>query len=251
MVLPDPDGIQPWMLPLILAYCRIQGCILVIPAYSAQMLPARIKVSLAIALTPLFATAFPGPVHVASLQGLALLVMGEVLVGLLIGGLVRLTALALEVAGTAIASTASLSQIVGVSNEYAPHPVGNLLNIAGFGLLMVLGYPLMVCDLIQQSMIIKPAGAWPNADGLVAATVGIVASSFQLALILAAPFVLGGFLYQALSGVISKVMPSLPIVFIGAPAAILLALLGLALLTNGILSVWADAVLSFTLPDLR
>ena len=42
---------------------------------------------------------------------------------------------------------------------------------------------------------------------------------------------------------ISKVMPALPVVFIAAPGAILLALVGPALLVPSILSIWADAVL--------
>lgn len=46
-----------------------------------------------------------------------------------------------------------------------------------------------------------------------------------------------------LSGMISKVMPALAVVFIAAPGAILLALVGLALLVPSILSIWADAVL--------
>ena len=77
------------------------------------------------------------------------------------------------------------------------------------------------------------------------------AESFGLALLLAAPFILGGFLFQALSGVINRVMPSLPVAFIGAPAAILLALAALALFVPMIVSLWADSVLNFTLPRPR
>ena len=35
---------------------------------------------------------------------------------------------------------------------------------------------------------------------------------FMLAMLLAAPFILGGFLFQLLSGMISKAMPALPVV---------------------------------------
>jgi flagellar biosynthetic protein FliR len=76
----------------------------------------------------------------------------------------------------------------------------------------------------------------------------MVSDSFWLAMMLAAPFTLGGFLFQALSGVINRVMPALPVVFIGAPASILLALAGLAILAPLLVSIWADLVLSFMLP---
>ena len=82
------------------------------------------------------------------------------------------------------------------------------------------------------------------------AVVDLVARGFGLALLLASPFILGGLLYQALSAVIGKVMPSLPVVFVGAPAAILLALVGLALLAPAILGIWAEAVFDLDLRPL-
>ena len=72
----------------------------------------------------------------------------------------------------------------------------------------------------------------------------------MLAMLLAAPFILGGFLFQVLSGMVSKVMPALPVMFIAAPGAILMALLALVLLTPSILWVWADAVLAMMGNDL-
>lgn len=242
------EWFEPWLLSHFLAYCRIQAFLITLPFFSERVILLRIRISLAISLTPLFAS-FGGdviansPIHVASYA------LIEVVVGLVIGSLVRVLSLALEVASSAIAMAASLSQIVGVPNEYSPHPIGNIFHISGAALLMTLGYPLFVCDLLRESFALKPIGGWPRIDTLVPAVVALIGQSFILALVLAAPFILGGLLYQALSGVISKVMPALPIVFIGAPAAILLALFGLALLAPAVLSVWSDIVISFTLPE--
>lgn len=245
--LPSGDWLQPWMLPYLLAYFRVQGCLLTLPVFSERFLPPRVKICLAIAMTPLFAE--HATVSQASSIGLiALLAIVETLTGLILGSLVRLLALALDIASSVIATTASLSQIVGVPNEYAPHPVGNLLHLAGAALLLALGFPLLVADLLHESFALKPIGEWPQIGQILPIGVDLIGRSFVLALLLSAPFILGGFLFQALSGVISKVMPALPIVFIGAPAAILLALVGLALLVPLLLSVWADAVLAISIP---
>lgn len=241
------DWLQPWMLPYLLAYCRVQGCFLTLPVFSERLLPPRIKICLAMAMAPLFAE-LAGGVEAPSLGHVAALVMAEVLTGLLLGSMIRLLALALDIASSVIAMTASLSQIVGVPNEYAPHPIGNLLHLAGIAVLLALGFPMLVADLLRESFVLKPVGSWPQVDQLAPAAIELIGRGFVLALILSAPFILGGFLFQALSGVISKVMPALPIVFIGAPAAILLALIGLAMLAPLILAVWADAVLSISLP---
>lgn len=229
---------------LLLTYCRVQGCFMLLPVFSDGRLPLRVRVSLAMAVTPLLAGHAQAVPQIGGPLQLSLLVGAEVLSGLVLGGLVRIFAAALDVAATAIAATASLSQIVGVANEYSPHPVGNLMHLAGLAVVLALGFPVAVCELLRDSLVLRPLGAWPEISVLLPGAVAIVGRSFVLAMVLAAPFVLGGFLYQLLSGMINKVMPSLPVVFIGAPAAILLALVALALLTPSLLSVWADALLA-------
>lgn len=240
--------------PLVLTYLRIQACILVMPGFGERVLNGRIKIALAMALSPVLAEMSAGasdgggPVLGASLPFFP--VIRELLIGFAIGMMVRVMAFAINIAATAIASTASLSQIIGAPNEASPHPVGNLLHLGGTALLLALGLPMMLVGLLADSLVFWPTGRMPAIDGLTGAFVAVLADSFRLAMMLSAPFILGGFLFQALSGVINRVMPALPVVFIGAPAAIGLALIALVLLSPMILSLWADAVLNLQLPAL-
>ncbi|AGT07453.1 flagellar biosynthetic protein FliR [Paracoccus aminophilus] len=243
--------IELWFIGALLVYCRIQACLMAMPAFSEKLLPARIKIALALALTPAFARLGVGAVAPEDLMMLAVAAGAEMVTGLVLGLLVRLMALALDVASSVIATTSSLSQLVGVTNEFAPHPIGNLLHLAGLAVLMALGFPLLVCDLIGQSFTLRPVGGMVEIQAILTTVVTLTADSFTLALLLAAPFILGGFLFQALSGVVSKVMPALPVVFIGAPAAILMALIGLMLLAPAIVAVWSDRIMSFLVPVLR
>ncbi len=234
---------------LFLAYLRIQAAILVLPAFSEAFLSVRVRVGLAMAMTP-FAMAFVGPdgTGESGLMPFAVLAGRELLVGLLIAIPVRIMASALHVVTSAIGATASLSQLIGTGTEAAPHPIGNLIHLAGLALLMAMGLPVLLFDLIAQSYVAFPAARLSIGADQVRGFVGMVAQSFLLALALASPFILGGLLYQLLIGVVNKVMPSLPVVFIGAPAIILMALIGLAILSPGILGMWANAVLSAGLP---
>lgn len=233
---------------LVLVYLRVQSCILILPGLGERVLPVRVRVGVAMAISPLLA----GLVAPIPAPATALAMIGQVgaamVAGLAAGGLLRLLAMALDVATTAIAATASLSQIIGVQNEAAPHPIGNLIHLGGMAVLMAMGLPVMLVQLIADSFAVWPAAGWPEIDRLAPAAIRIVADSFVLAMLLAAPFTLGGFLFQALSGVINRVMPALPVVFIGSPASILLALAALALLSPMLIGLWADAVLDFTLP---
>ena len=179
------------------------------------------------------------------------LLAAEIVAGLALGLMVRVVAMALDTASTALAQSASMSAMLGISEDMPPHPIGNLMHMAGMALLMALGLPVLVCRLLTDSFALKPAGLWPEIGQVWPAFLVLVVQGFTLALLIASPFVLGGLLFQMLSGVVSRVMPAMPVVFVAAPAAILLALVALALLTPGLLAIWADAVLSIDLPGLR
>ncbi|QBX33474.1 flagellar biosynthetic protein FliR [Paracoccus liaowanqingii] len=235
---------------LVLVYVRLQACILVLPGLGERVITGRVKVAVALALTPLLSGLAPAIQIPLQPLGLVRQVGIEMLLGLAAGTMLRLLALAIDIATTAIAATASLSQIMGVQNEMSPHPIGNMLHLAGIAILMALGLPVMLVELMADSLTLWPPASLPAADGLAMAVVRIVADSFWLAMLLAAPFTLGGFLYQSLSAVINRVMPALPVVFIGAPASILLALAALVVLAPLLLGIWADAVLGFMLPPI-
>lgn len=229
---------QDWLL----AYLRIQACILAMPVFSERYLSGRVKIALAMALVPLFAGAVaPG--------GLTLPRIGvELGIGLLLGAMVRLFYVTINIAATAIAMAASLSQLFGTGAEASPHPIGNFLHLGAMAVVLALGYPLLMVGLLGESFALWPGGGLPNASDMARHAIALTAQGFALALVLASPFILGGLLYQAGLGVINKVMPTLPVVLIGSPAAIMLALIALALLSPAIVRVWADAVLGLTLP---
>lgn len=247
-----PALLATWLLP----YLRVQACLIAMPGWGERLLPGRIRVALALVLTPLardlaqvlpVLSAAPAPEALTALAGLAVI---EAMVGFVLGLLVRIAAHALGMATAAIAAVTSLSQLVGGPSEAAPHPIGNLFELAGIALLMALGYPLFLMDYLAEGYRILPAARLPDATMLGLAGIAAVARAFGLAMVLASPFILGGFLYQCLQGIVSRVMPSLPVVFVGAPALLLLALAGIAVLSMPILALWADSVLGLRLPPL-
>lgn len=227
---------------MLLVHLRLLGCVMALPGYGERAVPVRLRVALALALTPLYAR-LPTPPLPADAGGLLAAAAAELVTGLIFGLAVRLMSVMLSVAAAAIASSASLSQLIGGENEMAPHPIGNLMHLAGLALLMALGFPMMVADYLAAGFAAWPLGGVPQAVEVMPAMLGLIARGFALAMVLASPFILGGLLYQTLSGVIGRVMPALPVVFVGAPLAILLALTGLALFTVPLLGVWVDAVL--------
>ena len=239
-----PQSMLSLTIPLLLAYLRVQAAVLVFPVLSERVLSMRIRTGIAMMLAPV-ALSLSGPtdwMQGLSLSGFAVLGLRELLIGFLIALPARIIASALHVATSAIGATASLSQLIGSGTEAAPHPIGNLMHMAGLALLMAMGLPILLLDLLGQSYGAFPAGQITIEGDHVANMVGLVSRSFVVAMALASPFILGGLLYQLLTGVVNRVMPALPVVFIGAPAIIMLALVGLALLAPAVLSGWAQSV---------
>lgn len=247
-----PGLLAAWLLP----YLRVQACLLVMPGWGERMLSGRVRVALALAITPLahdFAVGLPvlpATATPAALADLGALALAETATGFALGLLVRIAGLALGMTTAAIAAVSSLSQLIGGPSEAAPHPIGNLFELAGLALLMALGYPLFLMDYLADGYRLLPMARLPDAQMLGMAGIAAVARAFSLAMVLASPFILGGFLYQCLQGIVSRVMPALPVVFVGAPAILMLALVAVAVLAAPILSLWADFILDLRLPAL-
>ncbi|WBU63960.1 flagellar biosynthetic protein FliR [Paracoccus aerodenitrificans] len=238
----SPD-LSAFLFPLLLAYLRVQALILMLPALSERLLSVRLRIALAVMLAPMaYALSPPQFSLPTGPAGLAVDAVQELMAGFLAALPARLIAFSLHTASSALAATASLSQLIGTGTEAAPHPVGNLLYLAGLAVLMAMGLPMMLIDLIAQSYLVFPPGGDVVLSEITQNVVALTARSFVIAMLLAAPFILGGLLYQLLTGIVNRVMPTLPVVFIGAPAIILLALAGLAFLSPALLAEWARAV---------
>jgi len=126
--------------------------------------------------------------------------------------------------------------------------MGQRMVRAGLAGLVAVGLPALICQLLADSFELLPPGTLPGIGALWPGFLGLVTHGFVLAMLLASPFILGGLLFQMLSGVVARVMPAMPVVFVAAPGAVLLALAAMALLVPGILAIWARDVLSIQLP---
>ncbi|WP_134682418.1 flagellar biosynthetic protein FliR [Paracoccus ravus] len=243
-LLQDPET-EALLLKYILTFFRVQACIMALPAFSIPAVPQRVRLAVGISLTALFAEKSDLTLQTISIADILFLSVSETATGLLLGVVVRIFSISIDIASSVIAASTSLSQPMGFINEHAPNPVGNILHLAGAAVLMAIGMPVALCHLLNESYLLKPMGSWPDISHVLPFTIDVVLRCFSLAALLAAPYLIGGYLFQIISANISKVMPALPVMFVAAPAAILLSLAAFVILTPSTLSVWADAVLNF------
>ena len=158
----------------------MQAFLLALPATGERLLPIRVRAALGLALTPLFAAAAPTAVP-DDLLSIAALMAAEIVTGLVMGLMVRVVAMALDIGSTALAQSASLSALLGMSEDMPPHPIGNLMHLAGLAVLMALGLPVLICQFLADSFRMMAPGSWPEIGTLWPAFGALVRHGFVLA----------------------------------------------------------------------
>jgi flagellar biosynthetic protein FliR len=233
---------QLWLVAGAAVFLRVGACFLVLPGLGEAMIPARVRLGAALALTALVTPAvlpllppMPGLMPPPAFFGT------EALAGLFLGLALRLTVHALQVTGSIAAQAVSLSQIMGGASPDPQPAMGAILMLAGITLAVMAGLHVHLAETILRSYTLLPPGQWPAPADLGGWAVARVTASFGLALSLAAPFLIASLLYNLALGVINKAMPQLMVAFVGAPAITWGGLLLLLLTAPVLLQVWSGA----------
>jgi flagellar biosynthesis protein FliR len=225
-------------------FLRVGGAMAVLPAFGEQMVPARVRLVLALGFTVITAPAVAHHIApiVAEGQVVGLFIATEAFAGVLVGLVLRMFVLCLQIAGTIAAQSTSLSQIFGgIGGEPMP-AVSQLLMVGGLALAVMAGLHVKIVELLVLSYDMMPAGRFPGAADVMDWGLGNVTRVFTLAFSLAAPFVIASLIYNAALGAINRAMPQLMVAFVGAPALTLGGLVLMALALPVALMVWAQAL---------
>ncbi|MCG5240525.1 flagellar biosynthetic protein FliR [Azospirillum doebereinerae] len=219
-----------------LVLVRVAAAIGFLPGFGENAVPVRIRAALALIVALVLLPGVEGlPDRMPEEPAEMLRVFaGESLVGAWLGIGAKLFMAALQTTG------ALAAQAIGLSNPFS-------LDAAGFeggsvlsGVLLIGGLALMFASDVHYLMIGAlarsygswPVGEFPEIGPLVGRFAQLLATTFQLAVGLAAPFLLYGLVFNVALGLVNRVMPAMPVYFIGTPI-LLVAGLGLFLMTVG------------------
>lgn len=220
-------------------FLRIGAAMAVLPAFGERSIPQRIRLGLALAFTAIVAPAVAEPVGDAMVHGPSLrLALAEIVVGLLLGLILRIFVLVLQMAGTIAAQSTSLSQIFGTAAVEPLPAIGHVMMISGLALAVMTGLHVRLAEVLIRSYAAFPPGIFPGPDLVAQWGLARVAHGFGLAFSLAAPFVIASFIYNLALGVINRAMPQLMVAFVGAPAITAGGLILLFLSLPVLLGVW-------------
>lgn len=228
----------------ILLICRIGGVCMLAPGIGEAELPATVRAAFAMVLTALlFGPLYPllPPLPASGLR-VAAMVVAEVITGLWMGWLARLVALALGMGAQFVAVQMGLSSVLQPDPELGAQStaVSRLFSLAAPVAILATGlYAVPLSALAGSYRLIAPGTFLPPAD-TAASVVAALGASFSLALQLAAPFIIGGLVWQTALGLLARLVPNLQVFAAAMPGQILAGLLLLALVAGGMVEVWRD-----------
>lgn len=235
------DISQLWLATGTAVFLRIGACFLVLPGLGEQMIPARIRLGAALAITAFITPVLMPELGATSVIPTPIAFFSETISGLIIGLALRFLVHALQIAGTIAGQSTSLSQIMGGATPDPLPAMGAILMLGGLTLAVISGLHVHLVETFMRSYAVLPFGDLPNPRELAGWGVNQVSASFSLAVSLAAPFLIASLLYNVALGVINKAMPQLMVAFVGAPAITWGGLVLLLVTTPFILPFWLTA----------
>lgn len=242
---------------ILLVFARTGAAIMLLPGVGETFVPIRVRLMfsavLALAVAPAISPQLPPEPDSAA--GLLTLIAGEVLIGIYFGLVARILLLTLDTAGRVISFSSGLASatIFNPSITEQGSAIGLILTLLGVLLLFITDlHHLVIRAVVESYGVFRPGGALMFAD-LSEAVTELVASSFKVAIQLAAPFYVFSLLFFVCLGVLARLMPQLQIFFIGLPVQIYMGLFVLATILGALMSAfltyYADTAATYLIPN--
>jgi flagellar biosynthesis protein FliR len=224
-----------------LAFARVGMMVMLMPGIGERFVSARIRIAIAFFLTLLMvpvARAAMGPPQTGT--ALITLFLGEILIGLVLAGAIRIVIACLQTAGVIIANQLGLGFAMAVDPSVGNQnpTIGNFLVLLGMTLVMVADLHHLAIAAIHESYRVLPPGGLPSSGDVLSLALKAMAKSFSLAVQLSAPFIVFGLLFNLGLGVLARMMPALQVFFLAVPASIMIGMLILIAVLSVMMSAY-------------
>lgn len=230
----------------LILFSRFGAMLMLLPAFSEESVPPRIRLLLALGLTAgLWGLLSPQMARVAAnATALPGIVIAEVLIGLMMGMIIRILFQAAAMAGSIISLQVGLSAAVVFDPSQSGHAavISRFMSVAAVVVCMGMGvHHLWLRSMVGSYELFPVGGMPPWADF---AQLGVIAAgkAMSLALSLAAPLVVYGIVFNVGLGLIARLTPAIQIFFIAQPLNLLLGLGFFAVMIGAILATFATAM---------
>jgi flagellar biosynthetic protein FliR len=219
------DLLPATLFAVLLVFVRMGGALMTLPGFGEAYVSQRVRLLLAVAIafvvTPLLRPVLPE--QPAAAPALAVLLLGELFIGLFIGSLARVLMSALATGGMVMAymSTMANALVNDPASQQQGSIIGAFLNITALVVIFALNIHHTMLAALVDSYAVFPPGDTPPVGDFAQLMSQTVARSFVIAMQLAAPFVVAGLILYLGIGLLSRLMPQVQIFFAAMPLQIL------------------------------
>ena len=228
----------------LLIFVRIGAFFSVAPGFSGSQISLRIRLATALAftfvLTPTLMDTLPRVPE--SALSLAALILGEFVIGVLIGTVGRILFSAVHVAAsiTSFVSAMANAMIADPISQQQSAIVASFLSVLVTVLLFVTNlHHVMLQAMIDSYTLFQP-GVLPPVGDMSELISRHVAGAFKLGVQLASPMIIIAFAYYLGLGILTRLEPNIPIFFVGMPLQIVLGITALMITISSISLYFLD-----------
>lgn len=250
-MLDDFLSVNVWS--FLVVFLRLGAAFMVVPGFGEAFIPPRVRLVLTLAVSFLV---LPGvapslPAEPSTPAALLLLILGETLIGLVMGGVLRLLLGALHIAGSIIAQQSGLAaaQFFDPTQMSQGAITSTFLTLMGLVMIFVTDLHHLFIEGTFAIYRIFPVGGLPDVGSLSQLVTGFVAEAFLLGFQIAAPFLVFGITFYTGIGLLNRLMPQVQIFFVAVPLQIVLSFAILAITISAgmmwFLSYYEEALFRF------
>ncbi|MCK2055752.1 flagellar biosynthetic protein FliR [Methylobacterium sp. 37f] len=215
----------------LVTFARIGTLVMLMPGVGEQLISPRLRLAFALLLSLiLFPTVRPLlPMQGGAIAGpgLITLLIGELLIGLLLGLTVRMVLASLQTAGMIVSQQLGLSYAMTVDPTQGGQQaaIGNFLALLGVTLILATDLHHIALDGIGRSYVLLPPTGLPSMGEAASLALKAIARGFALGVQISAPFIAFGILFNVGLGVLARLMPQMQVFFVAVPASVLIGML--------------------------
>ncbi len=217
-----------------LVLSRLGAAFMIFPGFGEVTVSPRMRLLIVLAVTvtvtPLLEKSLPAlPENGVKL---ALAVLMEAIVGVFIGGMMRMIQATLHMAGMIIAFQSSLaSALLFDANQGSQGSViGNFLTLLGVTIIFTSELHHHMLLGVVDSYTLFPSGHFVPVNDFAEMAANILARGFMVAFQIASPLVVAGTLLYLGAGVLGRLMPTMQVFFVLIPMQVYIAFSILALI---------------------